>query len=109
MVTATVFVSPAVWDEPLGRTIIEAMGAKTPVVVTRRGGVVMAVKDGVTGLFVRSRNSTEIAEAVNKLFANDELRRKMGERGRALVEEKFTWTKIAERFDKLYRDVYSFR
>ncbi len=103
---ADVFVSPAVWDEPLGLTIIEAMGAKTPVVVTRRGGVVMAVKDGVTGLFVRSRNSTQIAEAVNKLFANDELRRKMGERGHALVAEKFTWTKIAERFDKLYRDVY---
>jgi len=64
------------------------------------------VKDGITGLFVRSRNSTEIAAAVNKLFDNDELRRKMGERGRALVEEKFTWTKIAERFDKLYRDVH---
>ena len=95
------------WDEPLGLTIIEAMGAKTPPIVTRRGGVVMAVKDGVTGLFVRSRNSTEIAAAVNKLFDNDELRMKMGERGRKIVEERFTWTKIAERFDKLYQDVYT--
>jgi glycosyltransferase involved in cell wall biosynthesis len=103
---ADVFVAPAVWDEPLGLTIIEALASKTPVVATRRGGVTMAIKDGYTGLFVRSRNSTQIAEAVNKLFANDELRAKMGERGRKIVEERFTWTKIAERFDKLYRDVY---
>lgn len=104
---ADVFVAPAVWDEPLGLTIIEALASKTPVVATRRGGVTMAIKDGYTGLFVRSRNSTQIAAAVNKLFANDELRAKMGERGRKIVEEKFTWTKIAERFDKLYQDVHN--
>lgn len=104
---ADVFVAPAVWDEPLGLTIIEALASKTPVVATRRGGVTMAIKDGYTGLFVRSRNSAEIAAAVNKLFDDDALRAKMGERGRRIVEEKFTWTKIAERFDKLYRDVYS--
>lgn len=102
-----VFVSPAVWDEPLGLTIIEAMAARTPVIVTRRGGVTMAVKDGVNGLYVRPRNSTEIANAVNKLFANPELSKRMGSRGRAVVEARFTWTNIAERFDKLYQDVYS--
>lgn len=106
---ADAFVSPAVWDEPLGLTILEAMASRTPPIVTRRGGVVMAVKDGTTGLFVRSRNSTEIAEAVNKLFANDALREKIGERARKLVEERFTWTQIAQRFDKLYRDVYAYR
>jgi glycosyltransferase involved in cell wall biosynthesis len=106
---ADVFVSPAVWDEPLGLTIIEAMAAKTPVIVTRKGGVTMAVKDGVNGLYVRPRNSTEIASAVNKLFANDEQRRRMGERGRRVVEARFTWTKIAERFDKLYQDVFLYR
>ncbi|OGH17794.1 MAG: hypothetical protein A3C22_00500 [Candidatus Levybacteria bacterium RIFCSPHIGHO2_02_FULL_37_10] len=106
---ADVFVSPALWDEPLGLTIIESMAAKTPVIVTRKGGVTMAVKEGVNGLFVRSRNSTEIANAVNKLFADDILRKRMGEKGRAVVESRFTWTKIAEKFDKLYRDVYLYR
>lgn len=106
---ADVFVSPAVWDEPLGLTIIEAMAARKPVIVTRKGGVTMAVKEGVNGLFVRPRNSNEIASAVNRLFSNPELCRKMGERGRKVVEERFTWTKIAERFDKLYRDVHLYR
>lgn len=103
---ADVFVAPSVWDEPLGLTIIEAMAAKTPVITTRRGGVTMAVKEGVTGLFVRSRNSTEIADAVNKLFDNDQLRIRMGEKARLVVASRFTWTKIAQRFDKLYKDVY---
>ncbi len=106
---ADVFVSPAVWDEPLGLTIIEAMASRTPVIVTRKGGVTMAVKDGVNGLFVRPRNSKEIASAVNRIFANDALARKMGERGRRVVEERFTWRKIAARFDKLYQDVYLYR
>lgn len=104
---ADVFVSPAVWDEPLGLTIIEAMAARKPVIVTRKGGVTMAVKDEVNGLFVRPRNSSEIAAAVNRLFDDPGLCRKMGERGRKTVEERFTWTKIAERFDGLYRDVYN--
>ncbi len=103
---ADCFVSPAVWDEPLGLTIIEAMASKTPPIVTRKGGVTMAVKDGISGIYVRPRNSTEIAAAVNRIFNNPQLAQKMGERGRKIVEEKFTWTKIAERFDKLYRDVY---
>lgn len=106
---ADVFVSPAVWDEPLGLTIIEAMASRTPVVVTRKGGVTMAVKDGVNGLFVRPRNSTEIATAINKLFNNPELCSKMGQKGREVVEARFTWTKIATRFDKLYTDVYLYR
>lgn len=102
---ADVFVSPALWDEPLGLTIIEAMASQTPVIVTRKGGVTMAVKDGVNGLFVRPRNSTEIASAVNRLFSNDELVSKMGAKARSTVEARFTWTKIAERFDKLYRNI----
>ena len=100
-----VFVSPAVWDEPLGLTTIEAMASYTPAIVTRKGGSIMAIKDGVNGLFVRPRNANEIAKAVNYLFGNDELRKKMGLAARKTVEEKFTWTKIAHRFDLLYRNV----
>lgn len=104
---ADVFVSPAVWDEPLGLTTIEAMAAGRPAIVTRKGGTVMAIKDGVNGIFVRPRNANEIAREVNALFANDEKRKKMGLSARKTVEEKFTWTDIAARFDKLYRDVYT--
>lgn len=106
---ADVFVAPAVWDEPFPLSLIEAMATGKPVIVTRKGGVPMAVRDGYNGYFVRPHNATQIAQAVNKVFADPTLAQRMGERGRAVVEARFTWTKIAERFDKLYRDVYVYR
>jgi glycosyltransferase involved in cell wall biosynthesis len=107
---ADVFVAPSVWDEPLGLVILEAMACKTPVVVTRKGGIPLAVKDGFNGFFVRPRNSAEIVEKVNKLLDNNELRMKMGDNARMKmgdnarksVEEKFSWQLIAHKFELLY-------
>lgn len=99
---ANVFVSPAVWDEPLGLTTIEAMAAGKPVVVTRKGGMATAIKDGVTGLFVRPRNASDIAEKVNSLLDDPVMARKMGARARKIVIERFTWTKIAQQFHTVY-------
>jgi len=101
---ADVCVVPSVWDEPLGLVILEAMAAKTPVVVTRKGGIPLMVKDGYNGYFVRSRNSKDIVEKVKKLLVNDNLRDKMGERARQTVKERFTWEKIAERYENIYKE-----
>lgn len=100
-----VFISPAVWDEPLGLTIIEAMAAGKPVVATRKGGVTMAVKDKFNGLFVRPRNASDIAEKVNRLLADPSLRKKMGERARDVVQQRFTWTSISKKFSGIYSKI----
>lgn len=100
---ADVFVAPSVWDEPLGMVILEAMAYATPVVVTRKGGIPLAVKDGVNGLFIKPRNSRDIADKVNALLADDPRRQQMGQSARKIVEGKFTWDKIAEKFLRLYR------
>ncbi len=99
---ASVFVAPSIWDEPLGLVILEAMASKTPVVVTRKGGIPLAVKDGVNGYFVRPRNASEIAEKVNLLLGDEEKRKKMAENARRIVEEKFSWEMIAHRFILMY-------
>lgn len=100
---ADVCVVPSVWDEPLGLVILEAMAAKTPVVVTRKGGIPLMVKDGYNGFFVRPRNAKEISQKVNMLLSNDQLRVKIGIRARQTVSDKFTWEKIA----KMYEDKYA--
>ena len=101
---ADVCVVPSVWDEPLGLVVLEAMATKTPVVVTRKGGIPLMVKDGHNGFFVRPRNPKEIAEKVNLLLSNESLRKKMGEKARQTVLERFTWAKIAERFESMYME-----
>lgn len=103
---ADVFVAPSVWDEPLGLVILEAMASRTPVIATRKGGIPLAVKDGVNGILVRPRNSQQIVEASRKILENDELRKKMGEAARKTVEEKFTWQKIAEKYLRIYNKAY---
>jgi len=100
---ADVFVAPSVWDEPLGLVILEAMSCNTPVVVTRKGGIPLAVKDGYNGFFVRPRNSQEIVEKVNQLLDNPDLRKKMGDNARKSVDEKFSWSQNAHKFELSYK------
>jgi glycosyltransferase involved in cell wall biosynthesis len=104
---ADVFVAPSVWDEPLGLVILEAMATKTPVIASRKGGIPLAVKNGINGILIRPRNSKQIFEACNKLLGNDELRQKMGQAARETVEKRFTWEKIAEKYIRLYKKAYS--
>lgn len=100
---ADVFVSPSVWDEPLGLTILEAMAAGTPVVATMRGGVLSLIKDRVNGYLVKPRNSKEIAQVVNTLLEDNQLRKKISIAARKTVVEHFTWEKIAGQFENIYK------
>jgi glycogen(starch) synthase len=100
---ADVCVVPSIWDEPLGLVVLEAMAAKTPVVVTRKGGIPVAVTEGENGFFVRPRNSKEIAEKVNILLGDDALRATMGERARQTIIDHFTWKLIAESYERMYQ------
>ncbi len=99
---ADVYVSPSVWEEPLGLTILEAMAAGTPVVATKKGGIVSVIKEGENGFFVRARNSKQIAETVNMLLDNDELRAKISQNASRTIRENFTWDKIASQFEEIY-------
>ena len=99
---ADVFVAPSVWDEPLGLVILESMSCGTPVVVTRKGGIPLAVKEGVNGYFVRPRNSTQIVEKVNMLLDSPEKRARMGTNARNIAVERFSWETIGDRFERIY-------
>lgn len=100
---ADVYVCPSIWSEPLGLTILEAMAAHTPVVATNKGGVLSIIKDKTNGVLIRSRSSREIAEAVNNLLEDDNLRKKLGNEAYKTILEKFTWEKIASRFEDIYK------
>ncbi len=104
---ADVYVAPSTWDEPLGLVILEAMAAKTPVVVTRTGGAASLIKDGVSGFLIPSRNASQIAEKVNLLLGDQKLCREMGQKAHEEVVAHFTWGKLAERFERMYKK-YSF-
>jgi len=100
---ADVYVAPSTWKEPLGLVILEAMAAKTPVISTRAGGITSLIKDGYNGYLVHVRRSDEIVTRVNELLGNEALCKKMGDRAYEQVVKYYTWDRIAEQFESIYK------
>ncbi|MFE5734759.1 glycosyltransferase family 4 protein [Streptomyces sp. NPDC056528] len=87
--------------EGLGIVYLEASATGLPVVAGDSGGAPDAVLDGETGWVVRGESPEETADRVATLLLDPELRARMGERGRAWVEEKWRWDLLAERLRAL--------
>ncbi|MCQ0022414.1 glycosyltransferase family 4 protein [Streptomyces somaliensis DSM 40738] len=87
--------------EGLGIVYLEASATGLPVVAGDSGGAPDAVLDGETGWVVRGGCPGETAERIVPLLRDPELRRRMGERGRRWVEEKWRWDLLAERLRAL--------
>lgn len=87
--------------EGLGIVYLEASATGLPVVAGDSGGAPDAVLDGETGWVVPGGAPAATAERVLALLADPELRRRMGDRGRAWVEEKWRWDLLAERLKEL--------
>ncbi|GGQ47048.1 glycosyltransferase family 4 protein [Streptomyces flaveolus] len=87
--------------EGLGIVYLEASATGLPVVAGDSGGAPDAVLDGETGWVVRGGDAAQTADRVTTLLADPELRRRMGERGRSWVEEKWRWDLLAEHLKRL--------
>lgn len=112
---AAVFVCPSIY-EPFGIINLEAMACETPVVASAVGGIKEVVVDGETGFLIPLEQMKEspfeatnpekfardLAARINQLMRNPQLREQFGTAGRKRVEEKFSWTAIAEKTKALY-------
>lgn len=91
--------------ESLPLSIIEAMRARLPVVATNVGGIAELISDGVNGFLVPSANQESLREALTRLIACPEGRRRMGELGRARYERDFRLETMLGGVLALYRDL----
>ncbi|MGW7516785.1 glycosyltransferase family 4 protein [Streptomyces sp. NPDC054796] len=87
--------------EGLGIVYLEASATGLPVVSGDSGGAPDAVLDGETGYVVRGGEPGEAAERIVTLLQDPVLRARMGERGRAWVEERWRWDLLAEKLRAL--------
>ncbi len=101
---ASVFVRPSL-SEGLGSAFLEAMASGLAIIGTPVGGIPDFLKDGETGLFCKPGDADDIADKMIKLLKNDELRNRLADNGRRLIQEKHSWNKVAEEFKKLYARV----
>ena len=101
---ADVFCLPS-WWEAMPLSVLEAMAAGLPVVATDVGDVGRAVDDGVTGYVVPAKNAEKLAEALESLLTDRELRLKMGVAGRGRVVDMFSSEVTAARVSELYAEL----
>lgn len=87
------------------RTIValEAMACGLPVVITRQCHF-PEVAESKAGIVIEP-NPDQLADALNMLLDDPKLCKEMGENGRRMVMEKFTWDKMADQMIQLYEDV----
>jgi glycosyltransferase involved in cell wall biosynthesis len=100
---AEITVVPSRWEEPFGRTALEAMAAASAVVASGSGGLKEVVGDA--GVIVDSLEPDALADAILGLVVNDEARRERQRRGYARAAQEFDIRVIAARLDRLREEI----
>jgi len=88
--------------EGISLTLLEAMAAGKPTIVSNVGGNPEVVKDGETGFLFQVGYPEHIAAAVRTLYKNRELARRMGKNGFKRVQNFFNLEKMTREYDELY-------
>jgi len=85
---------------PIG--LLEAMSYGLACVVTDTGGIPSVINNGENGILIPPRNSRALAEALERLIENEQLRRRLGENARETIRKRFNWENQALVITNLY-------
>ncbi|MDI3534634.1 MAG: hypothetical protein PWQ82_999 [Thermosediminibacterales bacterium] len=89
-------------SEGLGLALLESMACGVPVIGTKTGGIPEIIKHMHNGLLVKSGDEHGLADAIEMLMIDRNLRLKLAEKGRETVEKSFNALKMAEETEKMY-------
>ncbi|MEM2971693.1 MAG: glycosyltransferase family 4 protein [Candidatus Bathyarchaeia archaeon] len=99
---ATVFILPSYWEAfPL--TLLEALSCGTPIVATPVGGVPEVIKNHETGILVPPGNALRLAEAIDYLLENKDVRLKMVCEGQKLVRKQYSLEIACKKLCSIYK------
>lgn len=90
-------------DEGQGLAVLEAMAMGVPVVARPVPGIEDFLVDGRTGWAVDGTSTAAAAAAMRRALADASAARRISRQARRLVEQRYDWTAMVARFDRLYR------
>ena len=94
---ADLYVGPSLEDS-FGLPILEAMAVGLPVIASPNAGASELIRDGQTGFILRDpRNKSELAALIRRIFADDALRRSVGEDASQYVRTNCSWDENTEK------------
>jgi glycosyltransferase involved in cell wall biosynthesis len=99
-----VFVLPSL-EEGMPMTVLEALASGLPVIATKVGAVARLVFPNQTGILVQPREAAGLAAALISLIGDTELRVRLGENGRSLVQNEYSSSVMSQRYLRLYEEL----
>lgn len=104
---ADVFVFPSLW-EGYGIVLAEAMSHGLPIIATNISAIPEIVTDGVNGILVPPKNTTQLLQAMNTLINDKQLRNKMSIESLKSAGNLNTWEDVGQQWiDLINTSVYS--
>jgi len=100
-----VVIYPTIGDEPFGLVPVEAMACAKPVIITKSGGLVESVIDGVAGFIIEKGDVNALAEKICFLLRDKEQAQRMGAAGRQHVQKHFSRERMVRQLTSLYQQV----
>jgi glycosyltransferase involved in cell wall biosynthesis len=101
---ADVSVVPSLF-EPFGIVALEAMAAKSPVVVSDTGGLAEIVEHDVDGIKVYTNNPDSLAWGITRVLTDERNANRLRSNAYRKIQEKYNWDKIAKQTIDVYRTV----
>ena len=90
--------------EGFGLVLLEAMACARPVITTPIAGMAGDIESREAGLLVPPGNPAALAAAVRRLQEDRASLAIMGSNGRRLVQERYTWARVADAYEAVYRE-----
>jgi glycosyltransferase involved in cell wall biosynthesis len=99
---ADVVVQPSV-NQSMSLSVKEAMACATPVVTSLEG--YEQTSNGDAGFLANPRDPAALASAITRILEDDQLARRMGERGREIARTRFSWDAVAAAYRDTIEDL----
>jgi glycosyltransferase involved in cell wall biosynthesis len=93
------------FTEGISNSILEYMALGKPVIATNSGGTPEIVKNGETGFLINQSDPDELAEKIELLLNDRNLRESMGENGRKRISKEFSIGAMAENYISAYKNL----
>ncbi len=94
-----VFLFTSIYEEPIARSVMEAMAGGLTVIGTAVGGQREMLEDGVNALVVPPDDPAALAERIARLRGDGALRVRLAESGQATVLERFTLERMVDEME----------
>lgn len=94
-----IFLFTSIWEEPIARTVMEAMAAGLAVIGTDVGGQREMLEDDVNSLIFAPEDANGLAQCISRLRHDPTLRTRLSEAGQRMILKRFTLDRMVDEME----------